>query len=213
MYILKRLLRLLYVWLALISLTFLMRLVIAGDPVDIILSQQQTDPQSVAALRHEFGLDRPLPIQYLSYIANVAHGDLGTSLITRRPVLDEISDRYARTVLLAVAGLIVAVVFGVGNGVVSVWIENKLFGVALAALNVVLLSMPTFWLGLLFFGLVQRSIAVVAGSGSKSTATTDPARADTRPCVGGIALAAGQGRAYGGLGSGLHCDSNRQRFD
>ncbi len=148
-YLLKRLMRLLGLWLALITLTFGLRLVIPGDPVEALFVNQPTDPQVIAEVRHEFGLDQPLPVQYFNYLANVVQGDLGKSLITRRPVLSEISDRYFKTVLLAGAGLILALIFGIGSGVLAVWIKNRAFETGLTALNLVLLSMPGFWLGLL----------------------------------------------------------------
>lgn len=149
MYFFKRLIRLLGLWLALITLTFGLQLVIPGDPVEALFAQQPADPQVIAGMRHEFGLDQPLVVQFFSYIAKVVQGDLGKSLITRRPVLSEISDRYFNTVLLAATGLTIALIFGISSGVLAVWIRNWLFNTGLTALNVVLLSMPSFWLGLL----------------------------------------------------------------
>jgi len=126
-----------------------MRLLIPGDPVETLFAQQPATAEVIAEVRHELGLDQPLPIQYFNYLANVVQGDLGKSLITRRPVLSEISERYLKTVLLAGVGLTIALIFGIGSGVVAVWIKNRVLNTGLTALNVVLLSMPSFWLGLL----------------------------------------------------------------
>lgn len=148
-YTFKRLLRLLLLWLALITLTFGMRLVIPGDPVETLFAQQPANSEVIASVRHELGLDQPLPIQYFNYIANALQGDLGKSLITGRPVLSEISDRYFKTVLLAVSGLAIALIYGIGSGVLAVWIKSRVLEKVLTALNLLLVSLPGFWLGLL----------------------------------------------------------------
>ena len=151
-YILKRLMRLLLVGLALITLTFGMQLVIPGDPVEALFAQQPANPEVIASVRHELGLDQPVVVRYFSYLANLAQGNFGKSLITRQSVLSEISDRYLNTVLLSITGLVIALIFGISSGALAIWSKNRVVELGLTSLNLVLLSMPGFWLGLLLLG-------------------------------------------------------------
>jgi len=152
-YIGRRLALIVPIWFGVLTLVFLMRVLVPGDPVDLMFAQQQSDPAAKAAVRHELGLDRPLPEQYVSYVWNVLHGDLGTSILTRRPVTSEIASRYPYTVVLTLTSLSVAIVIGLVTGVVSAlrkdtWIDSISMVLALAGL-----SMPGFWLGLLLIYL------------------------------------------------------------
>src|SRR5690348_15470945 len=101
-YITRRLLLLVPVWFGILTLVFLMRVLVPGDPVEIMFFGQQTDPQVKAMVRHQLGLDRPLYVQYGTYVWGVLHGDLGTSITTQRPVVAEIESRYPNTVVLTV---------------------------------------------------------------------------------------------------------------
>jgi len=152
-YIGRRLALIVPIWFGVLTLVFLMRVLVPGDPVDLMFAQQQSDPAAKAAVRHELGLDRPLPEQYVSYVWNVLHGDLGTSILTRQPVTSEIASRYPYTVVLTLTSLSVAIVIGLVTGVVSAlrkdtWIDSISMVLALAGL-----SMPGFWLGLLLIYL------------------------------------------------------------
>jgi peptide/nickel transport system permease protein len=119
-----------------------------GDPARA-LAGEESDPQTVAAIRHSFGLDRPVPVQYLRYVGNALHGDLGRSSRTGLPVADTIGHALPVTLQLAVFAIVVATLIGVGAGMVAAvrrrgpaeWAAN---GVALLGLSV-----PSFWLGLM----------------------------------------------------------------
>src|SRR5262245_9358692 len=107
-YLLHRLLRLAGVWLGVLTLTFAIRPLAPGDPIAVLLFGQPSTPEVVANLRAAFGLDRPLPSQYLAYLTGVARGDLGTSFTTRRPVTAEIGERFANTLLLTTISMALA---------------------------------------------------------------------------------------------------------
>ncbi len=169
LYFIRRLLFVIPVVIGVLTLVFFMRALVPGDPIEIMfLGQPPPDPDTVAAIRRELGLDKPLPIQYLQYIVGVTQGDLGTSVRTRRAVLDEIWDRYPNTLILTFASLLVALVVGLTTGVLAAvykdsWIDTITMFLALFGL-----SMPAFWFGLMmiqYFGVYLRWFPVM-GSGS-----------------------------------------------
>src|SRR5690349_21938012 len=130
-------------------LVFSMLELVPGDPVQMMLSEFQTTPEQIARLRAQLHLDEPLPMQFGRFVWDAVHGDLGTSIRTRRPVTTEIEDNFPSTLQLAVAGLIVAAVMGVTLGIIAA--ASHTAGVQLGAMLVALIgvSMPSFWLGLL----------------------------------------------------------------
>lgn len=152
-YLIRRVLILIPVWLGIITLTFLMRAVVPGDPVENMFFGKGGDPKVIQNIRVEMGLDRPLYEQYFKYILDVSHGDLGKSILTRRPVIDEIGDRYLKTITLAVSSLAVALVVGLVLGILAALFKDSIIDTATTILALVGLSMPAFWLGLLFINL------------------------------------------------------------
>lgn len=169
LYLIRRLLFVIPVVIGVLTLIFFMRALVPGDPIDIMfLGQPPPDPDTVAAIRRELGLDKPLPMQYLQYMVGVVQGDLGKSVRTRRAVLDEIRDRYPNTLILTFASLLVALVVGLTTGVLAAvykdsWIDTVTMFLALFGL-----SMPAFWFGLMmiqYFGVYLRWFPVM-GSGS-----------------------------------------------
>lgn len=122
---------------------------IPGDPAEIYLGENRSTPELLAKVRHDMGLDRPLYVQYGSYMWNALQGDLGRSLNNNRPVKDEIMNRLPSTIELTVAALLVSIVLGVSLGIISAlkhntWIDSLAMLVALIGV-----SMPVFWLSLL----------------------------------------------------------------
>lgn len=152
-----------------LTLIFLMRALVPGDPIEIMfLGQMPPDPETVDEIRRELGLDKPLPQQYLSYLVGAARGDLGTSIRTRRPVLTEIAERYPNTLILTAASLFVALVVGLVTGVLAAVYKDTLLDTVIMVVALFGLSMPAFWFGLLmigFFGVQLRWFPVM-GSGS-----------------------------------------------
>lgn len=133
---------------------FSMAQLVPGDPVMAMLGEgSQASPADIARMRKQLGLDKPLPEQYLHYLGNVLRGDLGHSIRSGRPVTDEIRSQVGATVELAAAGLIVALVIGLGLGALAAihqntWIDS--LGMVVALLGV---SVPSFWLGLMLIFL------------------------------------------------------------
>lgn len=148
-YIARRLLLLVPVWFGVLTLVFLMRALVPGDPVDIMFFGQQTDPVVKQAVRRQLGLDRPLYVQYVSYIGGVVRGDLGTAITTQRPVTTEIASRFPNTIVLTVTSLTVAILIGFTAGILSAVYKDSFVDTAVMTLSLAGLSMPGFWLGLL----------------------------------------------------------------
>lgn len=140
-------------------LTFFMMHLLPGDPVQYLFALSQGDRPSeaqIAELRRQLGLDQPLPQQYLSYVWNALHGDLGRSIFLKRPVSEIILDNVPYTLELTFAGLILSMVLGMGLGLLAAarhatWLDSLTMVVSLFGV-----SMPYFWLAILlvlFFSL------------------------------------------------------------
>lgn len=136
-------------------LVFLMRVLVPGDPVEVMFMGQATDRATIERVRRELGWDRPLPVQYAEYVSRLARGDLGRSIQNNRPVADDLRGRYPLTLLLAVASLLIAATLGLGLGVVAALQRERLLDAVATALAVAGISMPPFWLGLLLISLVS----------------------------------------------------------
>ena len=165
-YVLRRLLLAVPTVFGVITLVFLLIHLVPGDPVDVMLGETARAADKVR-LRHQLGLDRPLPIQYARYLRHLAVADLGRSLHSGRPVRRMIVARYPATLELAAGALLVAVLLAAPLGVIAAArpgspLDALCRGVAIAGA-----SMPNFWLGpllILIFAIVLEW-APVSGRG------------------------------------------------
>jgi ABC-type dipeptide/oligopeptide/nickel transport system permease component len=128
--------------------SFLMLHLIPGDPA-VLLAGVDALPEQLNAIRREFGLSDPLPVQYARYIGRAARGDLGISIRTREPVAATLISRMAFTVQLTLLSLTLAIAIGVSAGVVAATHQNTWLDSGIMVLALVGVSMPSFWLGLL----------------------------------------------------------------
>ena len=129
-----------------------------GDPVALLYGVEAT-PQDLAQVRARWGLDRPLPFQYLNWLAHVLQGDLGRSLVDGRPVATMLGERLAATLVLALAALGLAIPAGVALGILAATRAGSGLDRALTGLATFAYSIPSFWLGLLLillFGVQLR---------------------------------------------------------
>jgi peptide/nickel transport system permease protein len=149
LYILRRLLLSIPVLIVASILIFGGVRVIPGDICQIVLQIPEPAPQQCANLRHELKLDQPAVSQYFSWVGNAVTGDLGNSIITKRPVAGEIRERMETTIELAVLSIGFAFGVGVPIGVYSALKQDKLPDVVLRGLAIGWLSMPSFWVGTL----------------------------------------------------------------
>ncbi|MEN2977552.1 ABC transporter permease (plasmid) [Tistrella bauzanensis] len=133
---------------------FLIRL-IPGDPASLMLGDMAT-PETLAALRADLGLDKPLPVQFVLWLGQILTGDFGRSITTGQPVLPQILDRFAISGTIVGIAVLLATLAAVPAGMIAAWRQDSALDIGLIAVATLLLSIPTFWLGLLlllFFGL------------------------------------------------------------
>ena len=137
---------------------FLIRLV-PGDPIETLAGERGIDPARHAVLLKEYGLDKPLFVQYGIYIGRVLHGDLGKSVITQEPVIREFLALFPATVELALCAIAFALILGIPAGIIAAVRRNSLFDHGVMATSLTGYSMPIFWWGLLlilFFSVYLR---------------------------------------------------------
>jgi peptide/nickel transport system permease protein len=146
-YIVRRLLGVIPVLFGLSIVLFLFIHALPGDPATAILGQHAR-PELVEAMRHRLGLDRPLPEQYLGYLAQLATGDLGNSFVNNRPVLTEFLVRFPGTVELTLAALLFAVGLGIPIGRFAGRRPQSLADGTVTVVSLLGVSIPVFVLGL-----------------------------------------------------------------
>ncbi|MDR7417900.1 MAG: ABC transporter permease [Armatimonadota bacterium] len=172
-YIVRRLVATAGVLFGVTLLVFLMLHLTPGDPVAIMIGGQggYADPQMVENLRRELGLDRPLHEQYLRFLTHALRGDLGRSIRSDAPVIDEVLSRFPATAELAVAALVLSTAIGVGAGVTSAVRQYSVLDYASMVGALVGASLPVFWLGLMLMLLfaVTFPILPVSGRGAPFT--------------------------------------------
>jgi peptide/nickel transport system permease protein len=119
-----------------------------GDPARA-LAGEESDPATVEAVRHSFGLDQPIPVQYVKYVGNALHGDLGTSSRTGLPVASSIGHAIPVTLQLSVFAITIAALIGVGAGLIAAVRRRGPANWAANSVALIGLSVPSFWLGLM----------------------------------------------------------------
>ncbi len=143
---------------------FLIRLV-PGDPIETMAGERGVDPARHEALRHEYGFDRPVIVQYGIYLARLLHGDLGKSVITNESVLSEFTALFPATIELAVCAILFALTLGLPAGVVAAVRRNSVFDHGMMGLSLAGYSMPIFWWGLLLILLFSVELGWTPVSG------------------------------------------------
>ena len=148
-YVLRRLLALIPVALVVATVAFVLIHVAPGDPASIIAGPDAS-AEDVARLTKQMGLDRPLPVQLVSWYGRLLQGDLGRSIFLRKPVIDAIIDRLEPTLLLTLSSIAVSILIGVPAGVISARYHNSATDQAFRVFALAGISIPNFLLGLLF---------------------------------------------------------------
>jgi peptide/nickel transport system permease protein len=154
-YLCGRVLQTLVSMLVVISIVFVLTR-LSGNPVHLLLDVNASEKDQ-EILTRALGLDRPLPVQYGLYVRNIAMGDFGNSILTRRPVVEHILERLPATLELGLVAMVLSVLLGVPLGVYSAVRRGGVLDGAARVFAVLGQSMPTFWLGLmliLFFGVI-----------------------------------------------------------
>ena len=149
-YIQRRLMIMIPVLWGVATLVFLFMYLLPGDPASAILAQSGGKARNLAALREQLGLDQPLGTQYLTFLRNAVRGDFGDSIFLHRPVIDILLENLPASIELAVAGMGVAIVIGLSTGILAALKHNQWLDRLCMLLAIAGVSMPNFWLALLF---------------------------------------------------------------
>lgn len=166
-YVLKRLLGLIPTLLIVAVLVFLFVHLLPGDPARLIAGPE-ADAQVIALVRQQLGLDQPLHVQFWRYITHVLQGDFGTSMVSRRPVSEEMASRFLPTLWLTITSMIWAVLFGMAIGIAAAVWRNRWpdrLGMTLAVTGI---SFPAFALGMLLMQIFSVDLGWLPTVGADS---------------------------------------------
>jgi peptide/nickel transport system permease protein len=195
LYILRRILFAIPLILGITVVAFLIANAVPADPINANLPQNALNNEKlVTAFREKWGFDKPLYVQYLTYLSNLLRGDMGVSIKTKQPVLEDIRQFLPATIELATFSIIVGLILGIGFGIVSaVWKDSFLdYGVRFIAMIGV--SFPVFLLALVALAVFHAQLGWAAGPGRLGFLLKDP------PHVTGLftidSLLAGQWKTF-----------------
>ncbi len=169
-YIVRRIILLVPICFGILLVTFLLQAFIPTDVVETMYLGTETGVQAaeaIANMKAKFHLDEPWYVQFYYYMGNILRGDLGISVKTRQPVADLLGFRYVNTLKLTAVSLVIAVVIGVGTGIMSAYSKDTIWDVIGMGVGLFGLSMPAFFFGivLLFFFAVKLRWFPVVGFG------------------------------------------------
>lgn len=148
-------------------ITFLILKLIPGDPA-LVMAGEGASPEKIEQIQNQMGLNEPFYVQYFSYLSDLITLDFGKSVRTGQPVMEIIAPRFWITIQLAIYSILFGIVLGVIAGIISAVKQNSFADIGVLVLSVVGLSMPNFWLGLIFiyFFSIQWGILPTGGWGS-----------------------------------------------
>lgn len=147
-FIARRLISLIPVMLGVSIVVFALIRLIPGDPVIVMLGERAR-PEDIERVREEMGFNRPIYVQYLEWMGRVVRGDLGTSIINRTAVMDELKYRLSATVEMIVVGMIIGLIVGISIGIISALRRNSWIDLIATAGALLGVSMPIYWLALI----------------------------------------------------------------
>ncbi len=148
-FILRRLAQFVPVFFGVTLLLFFVTTLLPGDPVAMRAGERHMDPRTYQALRHAYGLDKVWYAQYGTYLDKLAHGDLGESISSGRPVLQIFQDTYPYTLRLSLAAIALEIIVGIGVGIVAAVKQYSIWDTLATLSTSILVALPVFWLGLM----------------------------------------------------------------
>lgn len=164
-YLLRRLALTLPTFFALMFLTFLMLRLVPGDPIEVRRGERGISPERLAELRHEMGLDQPVIKQFADYVWAMLHGDFGTSIVSRTPVVNEFLTLFPATLELTICAMLFAMAIGIPAGVIAASRRGKFTDQALMGVALTGYSMPIFWWGLILILVMSNTLHLTPVSG------------------------------------------------
>jgi peptide/nickel transport system permease protein len=171
----QRLIALVFLCLGVSVMAFLLTHVVPGDVAVANLGDRaSSDPVAVRLYREHFGLDKPLPVQYLVYLGNLVHGDMGESQQSRRAVRTDLAEYIPATAELAITSMVLACLLGITLGVIAALRRNRLTDQVLRVVSLGGMSTPQFWLALIALYVFFYKLSWVPGSGRLDAAVLPP---------------------------------------
>jgi len=164
-FLLKRLALTIPTFIALMFITFVMIRLVPGDPIEVRSGERGIAPERLAQLRHEMGLDQPIWKQFLDYVNALLHGDFGTSIVSKAPVLHEFLTLFPATLELTLCAMVFAIVLGVPAGVIAASRRGGIYDQSLMGLALTGYSMPIFWWGLILILVMSNTLDLTPVSG------------------------------------------------
>ena len=165
-FILRRLSLQIFVLLGLTMFTFILMFGLPGDPAALLFSAGgiAAGMDEYHAFRAKWGLDLPMWKQYLNFVGNLIRGDMGTSLVTRAPIIDNLRDYFPATMELAFVSFIFATVMGIPLGIISALTRNSWIDHLIRAISLFGVSMPIFWLAIIMLIIFYYYLGIVPSS-------------------------------------------------
>jgi len=176
-YVARRLILLVPILLGMTVIAFAVSRAIPTDPVVAALGQQAADhPAIVDAYRHHWGLDKPLPVQYFTYMKNLLHGDLSESIYTHRPVSQDLRSYMPATIELATATIVLSAILSVPLGIIAAVKRGTITDLTVRLLTLIGVAMPLFWLALAALDVLYLHLGIVPAPGRLSPVDIPPPR-------------------------------------
>ena len=169
-YTAKRLVQTVFVLFGISLITFILLQVVPGDPVALML-EKRADPETIAKVRHELGLDLPIYVRYLNFIKGAVHLDFGTSYFTKEVVSEALFRCFKVTVKLACMSFIFAAIIGIPSGIFSAVKRGKGVDTLVMVLSIVGVSAPAFWVAIILQIIFGLKLAVLPISGFDTVAS------------------------------------------
>lgn len=163
-YIIKRLIYTIITLLGVSVIVFSILHLIPGDPIQLMFGKNP-DPELIAILRSKYALDLPIYKQYFIWMKNVIKLDLGNSIMLNIPVRELVIERLGRSLLLTICGISISMLITIPAGIISAWRHNTYIDLSVTTFTLVLISIPEFWLGILFMIIFAVKFHVLPSSG------------------------------------------------
>jgi len=163
-FILRRIGTSIFVLVGVTIITFFIARVVPSNPAALYIGPKARQ-EDIDRVTKQLGLDKPLPVQYVVYMKELLHGDLGTSISTKRPITQELADRIPATLELLFFGMFIAVLFGVPLGVLSARSQGRPLDISVRIVSIAGVSMPAFFLGLILQIIFFRNLQLLPLAG------------------------------------------------
>ncbi|HSO13428.1 MAG TPA: ABC transporter permease [Anaerolineales bacterium] len=164
--LIRRLLLIIPMAIGITLLLFVVTHIVPVNPLAVILTERSMDdPEAVAAATQKWGLDKPLPLQYVIYLKNLLQGDLGTSFKTKNPVASDLKTFLPATIELSICSFLFAILFGLPLGIIAAYKADSFADQVTRIISLLGASMPPFWSGLLILFLFYYKLGWAPGPG------------------------------------------------